>query len=61
VQNWFDDQYPSIEARASKEGAEIHWGDETGMKNQDQVGRGYSLKGKTPVREHRGKKESLKD
>lgn len=59
VKKWLDDEYPTIEKRALAEGAEIHWGDETGMKNEDQVGRGYAPKGKTPVREHKGKKESI--
>jgi len=46
VQKWLDEEYPAIEEKAHKEGAEIHWGDETGMCNQDQVGRGYAPKGK---------------
>lgn len=59
VQKWLDEEYPAIEKKAHKEGAEIHWGDETGMCNQDQVGRGYAPKGQTPVRERKGKKESI--
>ena len=27
----------------------IYWGDETGLSNQDQIGRSYAPKGKTPV------------
>ena len=27
----------------------IYWGDETGISNQDQIGRSYAPKGKTPV------------
>ena len=27
VQAWLEDEYPAIEARAKREGAEIHWGD----------------------------------
>lgn len=41
VQDWLDEEYPAIEKRAHQEGAEIHWGDETGMCSEDQVGRGY--------------------
>lgn len=59
VRKWLDEEYPSIEQRALEEGAEIHWGDETGMCNEDQVGRGYAPKGKTPVRKRRGKKERI--
>lgn len=49
VQAWLDEQYPAIEARAKKEGAEIHWGDETALVNTDVRGRSYAPKGKTPV------------
>lgn len=59
VQKWIDEEYPAIESKAHKEGAEIHWGDETGMCNEDQVGRGYAPKGKTPIRERKGKKERI--
>jgi transposase len=59
VKKWLDEEYPAIEKRAFEEDAEIHWGDETGMKNQDQVGRGYAPRGKTPVRIHKGKRESI--
>ena len=31
------------------QGAMIYWGDETGISNQDQIGRSYAPKGKTPV------------
>jgi hypothetical protein len=30
-------------------GAAIYWGDETGISNQDQIGRTYAPKGQTPV------------
>ena len=59
IKQWLEQTYPTIEKRALSENAEIHWGDETGLCNEDQVGRGYSLKGKTPVRSHKGKKERV--
>lgn len=49
VQAWLDEEYPALEARARKEGAEIHWGDETALVNTDVRGRGYAPAGKTPV------------
>ena len=49
VQKWIMDVYPSIKKEAKNEGATIHWGDETAIRSQDQVGKGYSLCGKTPV------------
>ena len=59
VQKWLDEEYPAIAQRAKSEGAEIHWGDETGVRSEDQVGRCYAPKGQTPVREHRGAPEKI--
>jgi transposase len=36
-------------AKAKTEGAEIQWGDETGLRSDDVRGRGYAPKGQTPV------------
>ncbi len=49
VQKWLEEEYPIIKARAKKEKAEIHWGDETGLRNDSQHGRSYSPRGKTPA------------
>lgn len=49
VQKWLEEEYPAIEARAKKEKAEIHWGDETGLRNDSQHGRSYAPRGKTPA------------
>jgi transposase len=49
VSKWLDEQYPAIAAMAKKQGAEIHWGDETGLCSDSQHGRSYSPKGKTPA------------
>lgn len=59
VQKWLDETYPAIEAQAKQEGAEIHWGDETGVKNQCNHGRSYAPKGKTPVKKSMAKKFSV--
>ena len=58
VKQWLDDEYPQLEKRAKAEGGEIYWGDETGVSNQDQTGRSYAPKGKTPVRRAFAKKVS---
>lgn len=52
VKEWMEETYPSIKKRAKSEGAEIHWADEVGIKSHDHRGRGYSPRGKTPVRMH---------
>lgn len=58
VQKWLDEEYPTIKADAKAEGAEIHWADETGVKNRCNHGRCYALKGKTPVKESMSKRFS---
>ena len=49
VKKWLDEDYPVIAARAKAEGAEIHWGDESGLRSDDVRGRGFAPKGHTPV------------
>jgi transposase len=49
VAAWLETAYPAIARRAKAEGAAIYWGDETGISNQDQIGRSYAPKGQTPV------------
>jgi transposase len=49
VKHWMDTAYPEIAARAKKEGAEIHWGDETGLRSDDVRGRSFAPVGETPV------------
>ena len=59
VQKWLDEEYPVIKKKAKEENAEIHWGDETGVKNNCNHGRSYAPKGKTPVKKKMGKRLSL--
>lgn len=59
VQKWLDEQYPDIAAKAKKEEAEIHWGDETGLCNDSQHGRSYAPKGRTPAIRLNAKKERI--
>jgi len=49
IKAWLDQEYPRIRAAAKREGAEIHWGDEMGLRSDHQSGRSYGLKGQTPV------------
>ena len=49
VEAWLKESYPAISERAKAEGAEIHWGDETGVRSDCQHGRSYAPAGKTPV------------
>lgn len=49
VQAWLTQDYPRIKRRAKREGAEIYWGDETGLRSDESRHRGYAPRGKTPV------------
>lgn len=59
VRQWLDEQYPVIRAGAKAEGAEIHWGDETGLRSDDVRGRGYAPQGQTPVVRVNNKRHGL--
>ena len=49
VRRWLKHTYPAIAERAKAEGADIHWGDETGISNQANYGRSFAPQGETPV------------
>ena len=49
VRRWMAETYPGIAAQARAQKAEIHWGDETGVRSDCQHGRCYAPKGRTPV------------
>lgn len=46
---FMNETYPAIVAKAKKEKAEIYWGDETGINNQEYHIRGFAPKGQTPT------------
>jgi len=58
VRAWLEEEYPAVQARAREQKADIYWGDETGVNNQDQIGRSYAPRGKTPLRRAMAKKVS---
>jgi transposase len=58
IERWLEREYPKIARRAKREKAYIYWGDETGVSNQDQVGRSYAPRGQTPVMRRTAKKIS---
>ncbi len=49
IQRWLTTEYPAIVRRAKQEGGLILWGDETGVCNQEQIGRSSAPQGQTPV------------
>ena len=46
---WLARDYSALARRARRERAVVYWGDETGISNQDQIGRSYAPRGRTPV------------
>lgn len=49
VEQWLNDTYPTIAARAKAEGAVIYWGDETAVAEDGHWLRGYGPAGQTPI------------
>lgn len=49
VRRWLQTEYPGIRAEAKREKAEIHWGDQMGLRSDHQAGRSYGKRGHTPV------------
>jgi len=49
VDHWVKHGYPAIRRAAKREGAEIQWGDEMGMRSDHHAGRTWGRRGQTPV------------
>lgn len=56
VRKWLDEEYPKIHSQAKTQDAEIHWGDQMGLRSDHQTGTSYGLKGRTPVIPGTGKR-----
>lgn len=56
VQKWLTEVYPAIKAQANKDGAEILWGDEMGLRSDHTTGTTWSPVGQTPVVKGTGKR-----
>ena len=56
VKAWLEKEYPKIRKKAREEGAEIWWGDETGIKSDHQAGKSWAPRGETPTVEVSGKR-----
>lgn len=60
VKDWLEKRYPKLKKRAKKLGARIFFLDEAGFQSDPTLGRTYGLKGKTPVVETSGQRQSIK-
>lgn len=49
VERWVKQDYPAIARRAKRENAEIHWGDQMGLRSDHQTGTSYAKRGVTPT------------
>lgn len=58
VRIWLEKTYPEIKKQAKKQGAEIHWGDETNLNINTNYQKSYAPKGKTPIAKIPAKKTS---
>jgi transposase len=59
VTKWKVETYPKLRRRAWKNGAEIFFLDEAGVRSDSALGRSYGLKGRTPVVKTSGKRQSI--
>ncbi|SEL92640.1 Winged helix-turn helix [Syntrophus gentianae] len=59
VQHWLESTYPEIAIRSKREGAEIHWGDESGIQSDAYNAKGFAPRGKTPIIRLNAKKSSI--
>lgn len=56
VEQWRRQEYPRIRKQAQQDGAQVLFWDEAGYRLDDQVGRSWGARGKTPVVEATGKR-----
>lgn len=59
VNRFMKEEYPAITSRAKAEKAEIYWGDETGVNNQENYERGFAPKGFAPILKFETKRERV--
>ena len=59
VNKWLEEEYPCIAQQVKEQEGEIHWCDETGVRNDENSARGYAPKGKTPVMRLNANRKSI--
>lgn len=59
VTKWKMETYPALRRRALKNGAEMFFLDEAGVRSDSALGRSYGLRGRTPVVKTSGKRQSI--
>jgi len=59
VRQWRQKEYPAIRQQARREGAEIYFGDEAGVRSDGHAATTWGIKGQTPVVRSTGQRSSL--
>jgi len=59
VRHWLEQEYPRIRRQAQRQGAEIYFGDEAGVRSDCHSGRTWGAKGRTPVVLSTGQRSSV--
>jgi transposase len=59
IERWQRETYPAIAAQAKRTGAEIHFWDESGFRADAVHGKTWALRGKTPVVNRPGQRQSI--
>ena len=59
IERWRRETYPGIAASARKEGAEVYFWDESGFRADTVHGKTWAPKGKTPVLQRPGQRQSI--
>src|SRR6266576_1981839 len=59
VRRWKEEQFPAIRAQARREGAEVYFGDESGVRTDHHAGTTWAPVGQTPVVEVTGERTSV--
>jgi transposase len=59
VQRWKQEEFPEIREQARKEGAEVYFGDESGVRTDHHAGTTWAPVGQTPVVEVTGERKSV--
>lgn len=59
IERWQREEFPAIRARAKRRGAQIFFLDEAGVRSDVPLGRTWAPRGKTPVVETSGQRQSI--
>jgi transposase len=59
VRQWLEKEYPRIRRQAQRQGGEIYFGDEAGVRSDCHGGRTWGARGKTPVVVSTGQRNSV--